>query len=184
HQEAVDHFDALQFIRSLATSGDPIGENTIKDIHRLVVAGTLRDEAGLYSKHPRRIVGSRVEFPNPFQVPNLMKEFGDGLSQQPPTYETAFQAHLQLVSIHPFSDGNGRTARLLMNLVLMRGGYPQVLISPADRPDYLDAIETVQLTGDETAYRAFMERQLTSSLERHLDHISGHPKTNQGMKPR
>ena len=60
------------------------------------------------------------------------------------TPETAFAAHRRLVEIHPFNDGNGRTARLLMNLVLIRGGYPPVPVRPEDRPRYIAALNEAQ----------------------------------------
>ncbi len=72
-------------------------------------------------------------FPNPLKIPQLMEEFGSWLSVAPATPEGAFEAHFRLTAIHPFSDGNGRTARLLMNLMLIRGGYPPVAVRPEDR---------------------------------------------------
>ena len=68
----------------------------------------------------------RHHFPSPAQVPALMGDFAQWLGAAAATPETAFVAHRRLVEIHPFNDGNGRTARLLMNLVLLRGGYPPV----------------------------------------------------------
>lgn len=171
HQEAVDHFDALKFVRKFVRSNDAITEDQICNIHRLVVASTLRDEAGQYSQFQRRIMGSNVVFPNPAKVPALLDELGKWLETSPSDYKTAFDAHLQLVSIHPFSDGNGRTARLLMNLVLFRGGYPPVAISPEQRLDYIESIEKAQLSDDKGEYYSFMETQLDKSLKLYLEHI-------------
>jgi Fic family protein len=72
------------------------------------------------------------------------------------------------VTIHPFSDGNGRTARLLMNLLLLRAGYPPVVIGPEHRPDYLDALERMRTTGDAGPYDAFMAGRLDASLSDYL----------------
>ncbi len=170
HQEAVDHRDALQFVRELVKRNpdDPktnVTETNIRDIHALVVGSTLKAEAGIYSQHQRRIAGSMVVFPNPQKVPTLMKEFGQWLSQAQATVETALQAHLRLVSIHPFSDGNGRTARLLLNLLLVKGGYPLLVIGPEDRIDYLDSIEKVQLHKGATDYQAFMLGRLNVAFD-------------------
>lgn len=168
HQEAVDHLDALRLVRQLAAQARPITEADIRDLHRLVVGGTLKSEAGVYSLHRRRISGSMVVFPNPAKVPALMEEFGHWLTETTPSVEAALEAHLRLVSIHPFSDGNGRTARLLMNLLLIKAGYPPLVVRPEDRPDYLEAIEKHQLHEDATDYKAFMQQRLDASLDDYL----------------
>ncbi len=168
HQEAVDHRDALRLVRELVTRNRPITEADVCDLHRLVVGGTLKAEAGVYSQHRRRIAGSMVVFPNPAKVPDLMQQLGDWLTESQPSVETAIEAHLRLVSIHPFSDGNGRTARLLLNLVLMKDGYPPLVIRPEDRADYLDGIEKIQLGGDAADYRALMFGRLNASLDDYL----------------
>lgn len=168
HQEAVDHLDAMKFVRGLVAQDRAITEADVRDIHRLVVGSTLKSEAGSYSQHRRRIAGSMVVFPNPAKVPALMAEFGSWLTQSQPSPETALQAHLHLVSIHPFSDGNGRTARLLMNLILMKSGYPPLVIGPDDRLDYLESIEKHQLGENSADYEAFMLRRLDASLDDYL----------------
>ena len=85
---------------------------------------------------------------------------------EPP--EMAFDAHEKLVTIHPFSDGNGRTSRLLMNLLLLKAGYPPVVIRPEDRPAYFDALEATRF-GDRPAYSSFMEAHLEAALDHHLE---------------
>jgi len=81
HQEAVDHLEAQRFVREIASRPRAVGEADVRDIHRLVVAGTLKAEAGVYSQHQRRIAGSRVVFPNPAKLPDLMREFGQQLAE-------------------------------------------------------------------------------------------------------
>ena len=175
HQEAVDHFDALRFVRELVREQRPISEADIRDIHRLVVAGTLKDEAGKYSHYPRRIAGSVAVLPNPATVPALMGEFGQWLAQAKAGPENAIQAHLKLVSVHPFSDGNGRTARLLMNLLLMRAGYPPIIIRPEDRAEYLDGLEAFHLREDTVVYDAFMLGRLDVALDDYLGFLEQGP---------
>jgi Fic family protein len=77
------------------------------------------------------------------------------------------------VTIHPFADGNGRTARLLMNLILLRGGYPPVVIGPEERADYLDALEAAQLGGEMEGYERYMAGRLLASLDGYLGHLQG-----------
>lgn len=173
HEEAVDHFETLKFVRNLVADPRPITEADVRDIHRLVVARTQIGEAGQYSKFERRISGSLVVLPTPEKIAPLMSAFGAWLNEAQPTPANAIKAHIDLVTIHPFSDGNGRTARLLMNLLLMRGGYPPVVIHPEDRPDYIDFLEKAQLTGDQTNFESFIYERLNLSLRKYLDFLQG-----------
>lgn len=165
HQEAVDHFDALQFVRELIQEDREITEDEILDIHRLVVGRTLKKAAGVYSQFSRRIVGSEAIFPDPAVIPELMQEFCEWLSESSPSAEVAIEAHLRLVSIHPFSDGNGRTSRLLMNLLLIKEGYPPLVIRPEDRIEYIDSVEQYQLQKNPYSYNEFMLTRLNASLD-------------------
>lgn len=164
HLEAVDHYEALQWMRELASATTPLGESTVCELHARIVARSQPGIAGQYSTYPRRIAGSPVVFPHPAKIPQLMEEFGSWLAQGRPDPEDAFDAHFRLTAIHPFSDGNGRTARLLMNLMLIRAGYPPVAVRPEDRKAYLDALERASLTEDMSAFRALMYERLDATL--------------------
>jgi Fic family protein len=168
HLEAVDHYEAVQWMRELAARSEPVGENTVCELHRRIVLRSQPEMAGVYSRYPRRIAGSSVTFPNPVKIPALMEEFGGWLEQAPPTPAAAFEAHFRLTAIHPFGDGNGRTARLLMNLLLIRGGYPPVAVRPEDRKTYLDTLERASLTGDLKPYQTLMHERLDSTLGEYL----------------
>jgi Fic family protein len=169
HLEAVDHYDAVQWMRGLAAQTTPIGEDTVCELHRRIVARSQPAIAGIYSPHPRRIAGSPVIFPNPLKIPQLMEEFGAWLSSASSTPENAFEGHFRLTAIHPFSDGNGRTARLLMNLMLIRGGYSPVAVRPEDRKTYLDALERGSLADDLGPFRSFMHERLDVTLAEYLN---------------
>ena len=168
HLEAVDHYEAVQWMRELAARTEPIGESTVSELHRRIVARSQPAIAGIYSQLPRRIAGSPVVFPNPAKIPALMEEFGAWLNAAPPDPATVFEAHFRLTEIHPFGDGNGRTARLLMNLLLVRGGYPPVAVRPQDRKTYLDALERGSLAGDLRPFQNFMHEQLDATLAEYL----------------
>ena len=174
HLEAVDHYDAVQWMHSIAASPDPVGERDISEMHRRIVARSRPDIAGFYSQHTRRIVGSPIIFPSPAKIPALMEQLGDDISTAPPTPHAAFDAHYRLVTIHPFDDGNGRTARLLMNLMLIKGGYVPVSVRPEDRHEYRDALKTAQLAQDPSApaFQAFMHRRLAETLEQYIADLS------------
>lgn len=169
HLEAVDHLDAWTYVRQLSAGDAPITERDVRQIHALVLGRSQREEAGRYSQTQRQIAGSGVVLPSPAEIPPLMADFGRWLGTAPPGPENAFEAHYRLVTIHPFADGNGRTARLLMNLLLLRAGWPPLVIAPEHRPDYLDALELRQTTGAAEPYQAFMQARLLESLDRYLD---------------
>jgi Fic family protein len=136
HLEAIDHFEALHYVRELARQKTPLTEMDVRDLHRLVVLRSRPDIAGRYADQGRYVLTDRGRhgFPSQAEVPALMGDFSAWLGTAPDTPESAFAAHRRLVEIHPINDGNGRTARLLMNLILIRGGYPAVAVRPEDRP--------------------------------------------------
>jgi Fic family protein len=161
HLEAVGHFDALRYVRDLAQQPVPLRETDIRNLHRLVMQRADPDTAGRYADQGRYVEtdSGRHHFPSPAEVPALMGDFAQWLGAAPATPETAFTAHRRLVEIHPFNDGNGRTARLVMNLVLLRGGYPPVAVRPQDRPAYIGALQDAQAgRGSESFDRLLYER--------------------------
>jgi Fic family protein len=143
HMEAIDHYEAIRHVRELARQGRPLTEMDVRTLHSLIVKRSDTAIAGRYADQGRFVVteAGRRAFPSPAEVPALMGDFAAWLAAASDTPATAFTAHRRLVEIHPFNDGNGRTARLLMNLVLLRGGYPPVAIRPEDRPAYISALQ-------------------------------------------
>lgn len=164
HLEAVDHYNALLWMRELAAKETLLDENTVKELHRRIVFRSQPDIGGVYSTLPRRIAGSQAIFPNPAKIPRLMQDFGERLSLAGHEAVESFKAHFDLVAIHPFSDGNGRTARLLMNLMLLRGGYPPVAVRPEERKTYLDTLENASLTANLDPFQTFMHERLDATL--------------------
>lgn len=175
HLEAAGHRDALVYVRELASAGAPIKEADIRNLHRLILQKISPEDAGSYSRHQRMISGSDLALPSPAEIPALMGDFGKWLAAVSASPETAFDAHERLVTIHPFSDGNGRTARLLMNLVLLRAGFPPLILPPEDRPAYHDALHAVQMEGDRELWHQFLYERLNRSLERVLGLLRGRP---------
>jgi Fic family protein len=164
HLEATGHIEALGYMRDLAKSSEPVRELDIRNLHRLILGQVDSAEAGKYSNHERLISGSTKILPSPPEIPALMQQFIGWLTNAPPTPETAFDAHERLVSIHPFSDGNGRTARLLMNLLLLRQGFPPLVIVPEDRPAYHESLRSAD-NDDRAAYHGAMYNWLARSLD-------------------
>lgn len=148
HLEATNHVQALEYIKSLASkTRQDIDEEIIREINRIILSKI--QQGGVYRTQHARIKGSTTILPNPVKIPKLMGEFIIWLKGENPdhTVKIAADAHFKLVSIHPFSDGNGRTCRLLMNLILIQNGYPPAIIRKEDRLYYVNSLEKAQ-TGD------------------------------------
>jgi fido (protein-threonine AMPylation protein) len=171
HLEATNHARAIDFVATLVESQRVVSEDQILRLHELVLEGIDDANAGRYRDVAVRIAGSTVVLPNPRRIPELMREFAGWLGSRPELHPVAFaaEAHFKLVSIHPFVDGNGRTARLLMNCLLMMRGYPPAIIRPRDRTAYLGALETAQLGGPRTAYDSLVIHAVDRSLDIYLD---------------
>jgi Fic family protein len=150
-------------------------EADIRNLHRLVMQRSDPDAAGRYANRGRYVEtdSGRHHFPSPAEVPALMGDFARWLGAAAATPETAFTAHRRLLEVHPFNDGNGRTARLLMNLVLLRGSYPPVAVRPQDRPAYTGALQDAQAgRGSDRADRLLYER-LGATLAESLSATQG-----------
>lgn len=148
HLEVIGHKDAIDYIETLAQQETAIAESEIKQIHNLILRSIAPEEAGRYRQLDVKAAGTDYVYPPHYLLPDLMTQFVTWLNsteaktEHPLAY--AAEAHLRFVSIHPFRDGNGRTGRLLMNLLLLRAGYPIVVISNQTRKTYIDAIVDAQ----------------------------------------
>jgi Fic family protein len=170
HLEAIDHYDAIRYVREIAGRDTPLTEMDIRTLHSLVVQRSRPEIAGRYARSGRYVLtdAGRYHFPSPAEIPALMGDFAAWLGRAETTPATGFRAHRELVTIHPFDDGNGRTARLLMNLILIRGGYPPVSVRPEDRLAYVRGLQQAQAgNGTETFERLLYER-LDTILEEYL----------------
>jgi Fic family protein len=146
--EATGHAAAFDYMLSIANADElNITEETIQRLHFLFYSGIDSDKAGKYRNHQVIITGTEYLPPEAKDVPQLMKNFIEELNNNmnvlDPVLLAAF-AHRRLVDIHPFSDGNGRTARLLMNLILVNKEYCIISIPPVLRHDYISALQIAQ----------------------------------------
>ena len=171
HLEAVNHYEAIAFIKELVTAGSILNENIIKDIHSLVLRGIDRENAGKYRSVPVSISGSRHEPPQPWQVPKLMEDLNFWIQEEAENLHPvifAAEIHERIATIHPFIDGNGRTARLLMNLVLLQNGYTIANISgdTENRLAYYNALEKCNLNQDKTDFMVLITEYVYNSMEK------------------
>ena len=164
HLEAINHVEAIDFIRHLAVENRAMSEWDIRQIHGLVCKGDRG--AGAYRSVNVMAAGSNYRYPDAIKIPELMQEFGEWLQSSPAFHpvELAAEIHYRLVTIHPFQDGNGRTARLLMNLILLRSGYPIAVVKTEDRSSYIDGIISWQSGGDDAKLKEMISKCVESSL--------------------
>ncbi len=170
HLEALDHYDAIRYVRELAQLETPLTGSDVRNLHKLVMQRSAPEIAGQYADMPRyvRTETGRYSFPTPTEIPSLMGDFAAWMATAPNTPDTAFAAHRRLVDIHPFNDGNGRTARLLMNLILIRSGYPPVAVRPEDRLDYIRSLQEEQAGQGVESFNALLYKRLDATLNEYL----------------
>jgi len=170
HLEAINHAQAVDFIRDLARAKkrDELTLDDILAIHKLVLQKINDAWAGRLRTVAVRVTGSPVPCPNYLKVPALMDELITTLTTSDKHIAMiAADAHLQLAAIHPFVDGNGRTARLLMNLVLLQQNYPLVIIEVKDRLKYITVIQKA-LEDEKSDYYNFIYAAIEHSLDEYL----------------
>ena len=152
HLEAMNTASALDFVKEqIKRKPCDLREKDILKIHSIILDKIDRENAGIYRRVPVRISGSAVVLPNPRKVQDLMDNFFKWLKKETKMHavELASEAHYRFVTIHPFIDGNGRTARLLMNMILMMKGFPPAIIRKNDRLAYIKSLEKPQLVNGE-----------------------------------
>lgn len=171
HLEATNHQKAIEFVKSLLKKQE-IREIDVLELHALILDRIDPYNAGFYRKVGVRISGTDYTPPNFLKVPDLMMEVYKKLNEKKgEPIEQAALIHLLFVFIHPFIDGNGRTARLLTNLYLMRNGYPPIIYLRAERNKYIRSIMRAQLEKDPSEFINFTAKAVERSLDVYLDSL-------------
>lgn len=174
HQEAINHAEAFDYIQTLVTKKrQELTAKDILDIHSIILRKIDDTNKGRYRNLAVRLGGSETILPNPLKVPELMEEFVKWLQSDNPDHpvKIAIDTHYKLVSIHPFVDGNGRTARLLLNLLLMQAGFPPAIIRKEDRTVYIDSLEKGQTKNDLAEYYTVLLEAVDHSLDIYLEAV-------------
>ncbi len=150
HLEAVGHRDAFLYVCDIAAKETPLNETTIKNVHALVLMNQPEDK-GVFRKIPVRIMGAYTEPVQPYLIePKLIELLAKNEERKETmsVIECVVLFHLEFEGIHPFIDGNGRTGRLLLNLELIKNGYPAISVKFADRKRYYDAFDSYYRDND------------------------------------
>lgn len=168
HMEAVGHKEAFEFLRELVKDNVPISENIIKQIHYLVLADKKEDR-GVYRKVPVHIMGAKCEPVQPYLIKSKMEQLLKEFEKSDEHIVTKLaRFHIEFESIHPFIDGNGRTGRLLVNLELMKAGYPPIDIKFTDRMAYYNAFDEYHVNHNLSAMENLFAVYINSRLDMYL----------------
>ena len=171
HLEVINHEKAILFLDDLVKDNEPISEWNIKNIHQLILKDIDNENAGRYRKENVTIKGAIHIPPDYLKVPELMGRLVltyNNWREYHPIIQAAL-LHGELVKIHPFIDGNGRTSRLLMNLVLMNKGYTPVIIKKESRLKYYEALDKAHTTGNYTDFIKLITKLEIEMLKKYLE---------------
>jgi Fic family protein len=177
HLEAINHKEAILFIDDLVYQKADLSEYILKQIHGIVLYGIDRENAGVYRKLPVAIAGSKHLPPQPYLLQDLMEDYFRFYNQEKDNLHPvvlAAEMHERLVTIHPFIDGNGRTSRLIMNLILLQYGFPLAIIGGDydSRMAYYDALEKVQTESNKEDFILLIAEKVLFALERYINILS------------
>lgn len=169
--ETINHKQAIEFVEKVADQKTKITERNIREIHALILKEIDTDYSGIYRDMNVRITGANHQPPDALLLKELMKKFCKNHlnTKEHPIVEAA-KAHFELVSIHPFVDGNGRTARLLMNLILIKRGYFPAIILKNDRMKYYNVLEKGH-NGQLNDFILFVGRSLERTINLYFEAI-------------
>lgn len=168
HLEVIGHKEAFDYVRQLVSENAQISEKVIKDIHYLVLADKKEDR-GIYRKIPVRIMGAAHEPVQPYLIIPKMEELLRQYENSREDIVTKLaRFHIEFESIHPFIDGNGRTGRLLVNLELMKAGYPPIDIKFTDRLKYYEAFDEYHVRNNISAMADMFAVYLNQRLDLYL----------------
>lgn len=176
HLEAVGHRDAFLYVQDIATKDLPLSESIIKNIHSLVLINRPEDK-GIYRRIPVRIMGAFTEPVQPYLVEPKMTELmavNEERKQTMTDIERIALFHLEFEGIHPFIDGNGRTGRLILNLDLIRNGYPPINVKFSDRKRYYEAFDAFYREGNSSEMTNLIAEYINQRLDDYLNIINNY----------
>lgn len=172
HLEIINHQEAILYVEDIVRNNERFSETQIKNIHKLVLKGMNDEFAGIYRKENVIISGANHVPPPHYLLNDEMEIFlkwywETGITLHP--VELAAKIHTDFVKIHPFIDGNGQTARLLLNLELMKNGYPPIIIKNVKRVAYYSAIDIAHTQNNYQDFLIIVTEELNNSLDLYLE---------------
>ena len=174
HLEAINHRQAIQYLQEILQKKENINEEQIKKIHTLILKKIDSDKAGTYRTENIFITGAKHTPPAHHLVADQMKEFTQKYKTQWQNLHPAERSallHIEFVKIHPFIDGNGRTARLLQNFELMKEGFPPIIIKKEQRLPYYEALDKAHTQNQQEDFIKLSANCLEKSLDLYLNTI-------------
>ena len=175
HLEVINHRDAISYVEDIVQNKEPFSEWQIKNLHRLVLKGIDDEYAGVYRNQQVFISGAKHTPPAHFKIQEQMESlmnWYNGEAQNLHAVVRGAMLHAIFVGIHPFIDGNGRASRLLLNLELMKAGYPPVIIKVENRLAYYNALDKAHTTEDYDDFIKLVAIEVESSLDLYLDAVN------------
>ena len=177
HFEIVNHKEAIDYIKEISQNNEPFNKRVLLNVHYLILKTIDTKNAGKYRNVDVYISGSEHKPPNFLQVNEYMDDYFTFYEENKNTLNTVIlsaELHERLVSIHPFTDGNGRTSRLIMNLILLQNGYPITNISSKNelRDDYYNSLETTRTKNNNEIFHKFIANNIKQALIKYLEAIS------------
>lgn len=168
HMEVIGHKEAFDYVRQLVSENAPISEKIIKDIHYFVLADK-KDDRGVYRRVPVRIMGAAHEPVQPYLIVPKMEELLERYKSSEEDIVTKMaRFHIEFEGIHPFIDGNGRAGRLLVNLELMKAGFPPIDIKFTDKLKYYQAFDEYYVNDNISAMADMFARYINQRLDLYL----------------
>jgi len=173
HLEAINHYEAVEYIQSLVENKTELSERILKDIHALVLRGIDKENAGKFRNVNVKIAGSKFMPVDSVKVIDEMENYfawyNENKSKLHPVILSA-EMHERLVTIHPFIDGNGRTSRLIMNLILLQHGFPiaNIIGTNDNRLKYYNALEKCQVENNCEDFHLMVTEIVENSLKEYL----------------
>ncbi len=180
--EAVNHRKAFRYVKECIGKGMPLDEGKVKDIHALLMENI--QIGGVYRDVQVYISGAQHMPPSPALMYRQAKDFYADLSwkgKELNPVELAVWTHAEFVKIHPFTDGNGRTSRLIMNYQLMAEGFPPVSIAKEDRLEYFKALEAYAVEGDLQPFAELVAGLVDRQMERYIELSGPQQERNQSL---
>lgn len=175
HLEVINHRDAITYVEGIVKNGEPLSEWQIKNIHRLILKGINDEYAGVYRDQQVFISGAKHVPPAPLLINEQMDKLINWYEQETDDLHPITRGamlHVIFVGIHPFIDGNGRTSRLLLNLELMKEGFPPIIIKVENRLQYYETLDKAHTEKDYGDFIQLVAKEVDDSLDLYLNVIA------------